>query len=312
MPQILYLDLPANEVFELRDGLDDLVFFKDKSISFSFTDLYVALQTFDMLDAYLYAQVSLDKMTTSPIVLLNFIMEAHKRIAKHLLMLYVHNDDSVAGKYATTQPFVENDCKLNPTTVPVTEIPLVMENFSKVLYEKIKGMKRSAEAYHVAAFALAEIGRIHPFPNGNGRLGRLLMNCILTLGACKPTSFQDKDSYYSVCKTYVEHNNTKDLAKKIASSSLREKDSNQRDAIDSLEMFQSNFGGNQSAGLRLYRGNLSAAHQGDGYGVDLDHNFAKDAVDQSGNHQDVRMFFTRFKYDVFAAQRSGPAPNMKM
>ncbi len=47
----------------------------------------------------------------------------------------------------------------------------------------------------LAAWVHCELGRIHPFSEGNGRLSRLLLNTILVRGGYEPVIFFDDDTY---------------------------------------------------------------------------------------------------------------------
>jgi Fic family protein len=47
----------------------------------------------------------------------------------------------------------------------------------------------------LAAWVHCELGRIHPFVDGNGRLSRLLLNAILVRGGYEPVIFFNDDAY---------------------------------------------------------------------------------------------------------------------
>lgn len=52
----------------------------------------------------------------------------------------------------------------------------------------------------IAAWAHCELGRIHPFSDGNGRLSRLFMNTLLAMNGFKPVIIFDDDEYTTAVK----------------------------------------------------------------------------------------------------------------
>lgn len=62
---------------------------------------------------------------------------------------------------------------------PPEEIPQEMQKFARTLKEMAEN---GTQPLDLACYAHCELGRIHPFPDGNGRLGRSLMLSILKWG----------------------------------------------------------------------------------------------------------------------------------
>lgn len=84
------------------------------------------------------------------------------------------------------------------------EIPSLMKRFCEKLVHLIQ---TQADPIQIASCSL-ELGKIHPFINGNGRLARLLMNCILMSYGIPPLKLDDdKSKFYELFETSTNNNN---------------------------------------------------------------------------------------------------------
>jgi Fic family protein len=67
----------------------------------------------------------------------------------------------------------------------------------------LEGPDRALQAFKVAALIHARFIRIHPFEDGNGRVGRLLMNIILVRLGYSPVSVEvPRAEYYEVINLF--------------------------------------------------------------------------------------------------------------
>lgn len=83
-------------------------------------------------------------------------------------------------------------------SVKPEEISKIMAIFCAKIINMIKAGKNPIE---IAAYSL-ELAKIHPFPNGNGRVTRILTNCILMSYGIPPIQFdKDKKAFYKLFET---------------------------------------------------------------------------------------------------------------
>lgn len=96
-----------------------------------------------------------------------FILELHRMITINTL-----REDLVSqlGKYRTVQVFIGRNIPPKPSDVP-KKMALLFRWYSK--------NKKKLHPIILASFFHTEFEKIHPFVDGNGRVGRLLMNFIL-------------------------------------------------------------------------------------------------------------------------------------
>ena len=110
------------------------------------------------------------------------ITEADVRNLHRLVML--RSDPDNGGQYATGVRYVNTDSgqALFPTPA---EIPARMGDFAKWL--------AAASVTPETAFRAHQLVSIHPFGDGNGRTGRLLMNLVLIRDGYPPVSVRPED-----------------------------------------------------------------------------------------------------------------------
>jgi Fic family protein len=77
--------------------------------------------------------------------------------------------------------------------------------------------QRDRAAVHTAVWAHAELVRIHPFEDGNGRTSRAVMGSILVRLGLRPVSVEEcKQSYCDCLNVYFETNDLKPLRDLVA------------------------------------------------------------------------------------------------
>jgi Fic family protein len=87
-------------------------------------------------------------------------------------LFYFRIDKEKAGEYRRVKAYITGSKYPLPSP---DEIPGLMKNFIKDL----ASLREEKHPVELAAFAHKELVFIHPFVDGNGRVGRLLMNLIL-------------------------------------------------------------------------------------------------------------------------------------
>ncbi len=121
---------------------------------------------------------------------ISFILSLHKGLLTNI-------DDSIAGRFRNKKEWVRvgNHLGANPQFVP------------SLMQELVDGYNEQKIDYFLDAIAHfhAEFETIHPFVDGNGRLGRLLINRQLIHAGWPPIIIQNKDkrtAYYPLFGQY--------------------------------------------------------------------------------------------------------------
>ena len=113
-----------------------------------------------------------------------------------------------------------------------------MLTFSTEICKKIKAIKTKNDAYRVAAYAHCELNRIHPFPNGNGRVSRILMNCILSLSLSRcslnPVNFKSFGITIGYDHTQYSEGKLEPFFKKMKKCSKKHKPSKNNEINDAM------------------------------------------------------------------------------
>lgn len=121
---------------------------------------------------------------------IKLILRLHKTLLTHI-------DDHIAGRYRRGKEWVRvgNHLGANPQFVPT------------LMQELVNGYNQHKISYFLDAIAHfhAEFETIHPFVDGNGRMGRVLINLQLMNAGLPPIIIQNKNkdtAYYSLFTKY--------------------------------------------------------------------------------------------------------------
>jgi molecular chaperone DnaK (HSP70)/fido (protein-threonine AMPylation protein) len=130
-------------------------------------------------DAYKFVLESANAYKETPEA---FVREIHKIVLRNL--------SKEAGSYRKGPVKLSNVDYTPPTAL---EVPAFMQTFA----DELKNGPKGRSIVHFAAEAHTTLVAIHPFSDGNGRTGRLLMNAILIANGLPPAIiyFQDKERY---------------------------------------------------------------------------------------------------------------------
>lgn len=105
---------------------------------------------------------------------------------------------TACNKLASQKPLSDRERKILSPVIYVAPLPEKVEELMQDFAIKLKAYaEQEIHPVALAAWAHCEIGRIHPFKDGNGRLARLLTNAILVRGGYEPVIFF-KDEAYSL------------------------------------------------------------------------------------------------------------------
>lgn len=177
-------------------------------------------QAFD----FLYESVKGKKPITE-----EFIKQVHS---------FVLRGDEEAGKYRSIQNYVGNLTRIVYTPCPPTQVPEKMKAYVAEVQADCKhnaelaeqGQFNLVELFHNLAKHHIEFENIHPFVDGNGRTGRLLLIYeMISLGLLPvDVRYEERDRYYAAIKAYRDkekystrpESKTEGMAKLLAESEL--------------------------------------------------------------------------------------------
>ena len=146
-----------------------------------------------------YEAKNLAKLTES-------LLEKNKTILNTKLILSMHKtlltdiDDNIAGRFRSGKEWVRvgNHLGANPQFVPILMQELV-ENYNQ---NKISYFLDAVAHFH------AEFETIHPFVDGNGRIGRVLINLQLMNLGFPPIIIQNKSKHTEYYTLFTQYQST--------------------------------------------------------------------------------------------------------
>jgi Fic family protein len=127
---------------------------------------------------------------TKPLLNIKLILNLHKTLLTNI-------DDSIAGRFRSGKEWVRvgNHLGANPQFVPT-----LMQDLTDYYNEKKIGYFLDAVAHFHAEFET-----IHPFVDGNGRMGRVLINLQLMNEGFPPIIIQNKSKHYEYYPLFTKY-----------------------------------------------------------------------------------------------------------
>ncbi len=124
---------------------------------------------------------------------LELILGLHKSLLTNI-------DDAIAGRFRSGKEWVRvgNHLGANPQFVP------------ELMQELVDGYNRAEHSYFLEAIAHfhAEFETIHPFVDGNGRMGRVLINLQLMNAGLPPIIIQNKSKHTEYYPLFTNYQST--------------------------------------------------------------------------------------------------------
>ncbi len=124
----------------------------------------------NLLDAWKYLEENCQKFPTD-----EDLFELHKRVNNGI------ESDATLGKYKVVQNYIGN--------VYTSSFLFVNEKMTKLL-KWIKAAYKEVDDFEVAFQSHAQFEIIHPFVDGNGRVGRLVLNWLLMMKGLMPLAIR--------------------------------------------------------------------------------------------------------------------------
>lgn len=172
---------------------------------------------------------------------LNQKVEISEDFIKHLHSLVEYGAEE-AGKYRTIQNYIGDLFRVVYTPCSPQEVPCKMKEYVQKVrsdWQKNKDLIAQeniswANIFHSLAEHHIEFERIHPFTDGNGRTGRLLLTYELISQGLLPIDilYEERSRYYAALRAYDDkvcysirlESKTEKMAKLLAECELRSSD----------------------------------------------------------------------------------------
>jgi Fic family protein len=177
-------------IFEMKTILEDGIQLAGKSVR-ELYDIKNTQNVFRVIQQNFNREITID-----------FIRELHKGLTENIL------DEKYKGKFRDIQVYISGATKTPPKPEILNE---EMEKF-------IKNLECfNSDPISLAVYTHAELVRIHPFIDGNGRTARMLMNFILMKNGFLPItiSLTQKYKYYNALDVYCLTGNINPLLKLV-------------------------------------------------------------------------------------------------
>ncbi|WP_235908817.1 Fic family protein [Halosegnis rubeus] len=149
---------------------------------------------------YLHALMhGLDAITTGDPITVELLCEMHDR-----LLSRVRGDEADPGELRTTQNFIGS----TPYIQDARYVPPPPDEIPDLLEDLLKYANQETNLHPLLRIGLIhyQFETIHPFLDGNGRLGRLLISLLLQRDGLLPESYLYLSSYFNARRSeYVDH-----------------------------------------------------------------------------------------------------------
>ena len=149
---------------------------------------------------YLHALMhGLDAITTGDPITVELLCEMHDR-----LLSRVRGDEADPGELRTTQNFIGS----TPYIQDARYVPPPPDEIPDLLEDLLKYAKQETNLHPLLRIGLThyQFETIHPFLDGNGRLGRLLISLLLQRDGLLPEPYLYLSSYFNARRSeYVDH-----------------------------------------------------------------------------------------------------------
>lgn len=152
---------------------------------------------------------------------------------------FVRQGAQDAGEYRTIQNYIGDLARTVYTPCPPREVPVKMKEYVQKVGSDLQENKQLtarenvqwAKLFHCLAEHHIEFERIHPFTDGNGRTGRLLLTYEMILLGLLPVDirYEERSRYYAALAAYEDksrystrpESKTEKMAKLLAECELR-------------------------------------------------------------------------------------------